>query len=461
MYKNEKALWSEKIEKFRGLNRLFTVPVLFLLLLLTAFFLIIPPCAQAKVYLDIYSPNIRKINLAVLPPRWQGNILPNKVTPSLFEKRVTHDLWITGFFNIISGKEIPAHMAAAYTFHNHIDLKKYKAFGAEFVLATTVGVNQGVMSIEYHLYDVALSKEIAGARIKGPSKTSDIVFHAFENKVIYYITGSNGLFDTKIAFISTRTGNKEVYTIDFDGRNEKRITRNGSINLDPVWSPDGTKLAFTCYLRRNPDLYMVDFKRGKIYLFSHRVGINTAPGWSPDGRYIAVTLRTSSGSEIFLLNNHGKIVRQLTKGWGDNLSAAWSPDGKKIAFVSNRTGRPQIYTMNADGSNVKRLTFRGTYNVAPVWSPRGDRIAYSGIIDGNFQICTITLDGSTIHVLTSIGSNQSPSWSPDGRYIAYSQATRRGVDIYIMNFDGNFKRRLTHGKGKNTMPFWSPHLEKP
>lgn len=419
------------------------------------------PLAQGKVYLDIFSPNIRKINIAVLPPRWEGNIIPKSITPSLFEKRVTNDLWITGFFNIISEKEIPSTMTADYVYHNHIDLEKYKTLGAEFVLATTAGVTQGVFSIEYHLFDVAMFKEIASRRLKGPAKGKDQVFHAFENKIIYYITGSDGLFDTQIAFISTQTGNKEIYKIDFDGRNRERITHNGSINLSPRWSPDGSRIAFTSYIRRNPDLYIIDFNIGKIYLFSHRVGLNAAPGWSPDGKYIALTMRTPSGSEIFLLDRKGRKVKQLTKGWGDNLSASWSPDGKKVVFVSDRTGRPQIYTMNADGSNVKRLTFRGTYNVAPVWSPRGDRIAYSGIIDGKFQICTVTLDGSTIHVLTSIGNNYTPSWSPDGRYIAYSQATRRGTDIYIMNFDGNFKRRLTEGRGKNTMPSWSPHLEKP
>jgi len=459
MYKGLKDYWSLKIKKFQRTGRsfLFTISSL----ILTLFLILSASPARAKVYLDIYSPNIRKINLAVLPPRWDGNIIPNRITPALFERRVVHDMWITGFFNIISGKEIPAPMAAAFKYHNHIDLKRYKSLGAEFVLATTAGVKQGAMSIEYHLYDVALSKEIAGARLKGSAKIPDRVVHAFENKIIYYITGSNGLFDTKIAFVSTKTGNKEIYTIDFDGRNAKRITRNGSINLSPRWSPDGTRIAFTSYIRRNPDLYIIDFRRAKIFLFSHRRGLNTAPAWSPDGRYIAVTLGTPSGSEIFLLDNRGKKIRQITKGWGDNLSASWSPDGKKIAFVSNRTGRPQIYTMNVDGTNVKRLTFRGTYNVSPAWSPRGDRIAYSGILDGKFQICTITLDGSTIHMLTSIGNNQTPSWSPDGRYIAYSQATRRGVDIYIMNFDGNFKRRLTHGGAKSTMPSWSPHLEKP
>ena len=458
MYKFHKSFWSEKIEKKRISNGLFLSVFTTIMLAVS---LMATPRAAAKVYLDIYSPNIRKINLAVLPPRWQGNVIPNKITPPLFENRVTRDLWITGFFNIISGKEIPAAMAAAYRYHNHIDLKKYKTLGAEFVLATAAGVNQGILTIEYHLFDVALSKEIAGARLKGPAKYQDRVYHAFENKIIYYITGSDGLFDTKIAYVSTKTGNKEIYTIDFDARHVRRVTHNGSINLSPRWSPDGNRIAFTCYLRRNPDLYIIDFKMGKIFLFSHQRGLNTAPAWSPDGRYLAVTMRTSSGAEIFLLDRKGRKVKQLTKGWGDNLSAAWSPDGKKIAFVSNRTGRPQIYTMNADGTNVKRLTFRGTYNVSPAWSPRGDRIAYSGIIDGKFQICTITLDGSTIHVLTSLGNNQSPNWSPDGRYIAYSQATRRGVDIFVMNFDGNFKRRLTHGGGKNTMPSWSPHLEKP
>ncbi len=420
----------------------------------------IPP-ARAKVYLDIFSPNIRKINIAVLPPRWQGNILPHSITPKLFETRVTHDLWITGFFNTISGPDIPNPLRAAYLYHNHIDLKQYKALGAEFVLATTSGVTGHIFSIEFHLYDVAMDKEISGFRLKGPVKDKDRIFHAFENKLVYFITGSNGLFDTKIAFVSTQTGNKEIYTIDFDGRNRRRITRNGSINLSPRWSPDGTKIAFTSYIRRNPDLYIIDFNRGKISLFSHRTGLNVAPAWSPDGRYIALTMGSASRSQIYLLNMQGKKVKQITKGWGDNLSGSWSPDGKKMVFVSDRTGRPQIYIMNADGTGIKRLTFRGTYNVAPVWSPRGDRIAYSGIIDGKFQICTVSLDGSTIHVLTSIGNNYQPCWSPDGRYIAYCQATRRGSDIYIMNFDGNFKRRLTRDKGKNSMPSWSPHLEKP
>ncbi len=444
----------EKINRKNKIIRNFILPLFVFFAVLA-----VSSISEAKVYLDIFSPNIRKINIAILPPRWHDNFVPKKITPFLFEKRITRDLWITGFFNVISGKEIPSPVTAAYLYHNHIDLKKYKNLGAEFVLATTVGIVQNSLSIEYHLYDVALSKEIAGARIKGSIKALDRVYHAFENKIIYHITGSDGLFDTKIAFISTLPGNKEVYTIDFDGRNLKRVTHNGSINLSPRWSPDGTKIAFTCYLRRNPDLYIIDFIRGKISLFSHRTGLNTAPAWSPDGRYLAVTMRTPSGSEIFLLDRRGRKVKQLTKGWGDNLSASWSPDGKKIAFVSNRTGHPQIYTMNVDGTNVKRLTFRGSYNVSPAWSPRGDKIAYSGILDGKFQICTISLDGNAIHVLTFVGNNQSPTWSPDGRYIAYSQATRQGVDIYIMNFDGNFKRRLTRGRGKNTMPSWSPHLE--
>ena len=388
--------------------------------------------------------------------------MPGSITPSLFETRVTHDLWITGFFNVISGQDIPPALSTAYIDHNQIDPKKYKTLGAEFVLATSVVITHGMFTVECHLFDVAMSREIANYRFKDTIPSRDLVYHAFENQLIYYITGSNGLFDTKIAFISTQTGNKEVYQIDFDGRNRHRITNNGSINLSPRWSPDGSKIAFTSYIRRNPDLYLIDFKRGKIYLFSHRTGLNAAPSWSPDGRYLALTMRTRTGrSQIFLLNQQGKVLKQVTRGWADNLSASWSPDGKKIAFVSDRTGRPQIYTMNVDGTDVQRLTFRGTYNVAPAWSPRGNRIAYSGLLDGRFQICTVSLDGSTIHVLTTIGNNYTPSWSPDGRYIAYCQSTRRGTDIYIMNFDGNFKRRLTHGKGKNTMPSWSPHLEKP
>jgi TolB protein len=445
-------------ERFSNCICLFIIPVVLLVLLYVVFS---PSSALAKVYLDIYSPNIRKIKIAVLPPRWHGNIAPKSITPEIFENRITRDLWITGYFNIISGKEIPDHLKASYLYHDQVNPVRFKRVGAEFILAVSAGISNNNLSIEYHLYDVAMNKEIAAQGLNGSLKTIDRIFHRFENKIIYYITGSDGVFDTKLAFVSTRTGNKEIYTIDFDGRHLRRVTRNGSINLSPKWSPNGQKISFTSFIRRNPDLYVIDFIRGKIRLLSHQTGLNAAPAWSPDGHHIALTMRTRTGSEIFLVNTKGKKIRRLTKSRRDDLSASWSPDGRKIAFVSNRSGRPQIYTMNADGSGVKRLTFRGTYNVSPAWSPRGDRIVYSGIIDGKFQICTVSLDGQAIHVLTSIGNNQSPSWSPDGRYIAYSQATRRGTKIYVMNFDGNFKRQVSRGGGKDSSPSWSPHLEKP
>ena len=149
----------------------------------------------------------------------------------------------------------------------------------------------------------------------------------------------------KIAFVSRRDGNAEIYVMNADGSGLRRLTRNTVGDRNPVWSPDGRRIAF------------------------------------------------ESNWQLNVMNADGSGQRRLTRNGGRNFAPAWSPDGQKIAF-ERRLGRKkygpcsgcgrastfEIWVMNADGSGQQRLTTQGAQ---PGWSPDGQKIAFMSERDGN------------------------------------------------------------------------------
>jgi TolB protein len=366
---------------------------------------------------------------------------------------IAYDMNLSGVIAAESREQTSPNSPASLSATNYLP---WASAGFDLLVRGEYSIKGDNLTIEFRLYDVLNNKMMTAKRYLGKTKDLRYFAHSFADEIMLVVTGEKGCFTTHIAYVSSQSGNKEIVIMEWDGRNQLQLTRNGSINLNPDFSPDGREIIFTSYKRGNPDLYKRALSSAVEVPLSNRKGLNITGTWSPDGTRIALTLSKDGNSEIYTLAKDGSNPNRLTVSNAIEVSPVWSPDSRRIAFVSDRLGKPQIFVMNADGSSVRRLTTAGGYNVNPRWSPKGDRIAYARMQGGGFQIFSINVDGTGDTQLTTSGSSENPAWSPDGRLIAFS-SKRGGVEaIYVMRSDGSGQTRISQGKGTATQPAWSP-----
>ncbi len=284
---------------------------------------------------------------------------------------------------------------------------------------------------------------------------------------------------SKIAFVSSRDGNPEIYVMDADGANVTRLTNNRASDGAPTWSPDGTQIAFASSRDGNRDIYIMNADGSRqVRLTTHEAN-DGQPSWSPDGSMIAFESNRSGSSQVWRANvdagNWGSNLTQLTNdhplGRVNNF-LAWSPNGLWIAFEADRDrDDPEIYLANAvDGTNQQRLTFTRALDEVPEWTPDSKQIVYSTDRDGepqngNYEIYIMNADGSDKRRLTNVpGADSNPSVSGDGTRIVFDSSRDGATEIYVMNIDGTNQVRLTTtGSGApgsqrrvfNRNPAWS------
>ena len=418
--------------------------------------LCIPSLLQAQQgYLEVTAPGNRQMQLAIAQPVSLFGGQNADIAKGISEV-FNFDLTLAGPFTVMPA---PPSESRSGIRPGEFDFAPWQAAGANLLVKSGYTLSADSLTIEFRLYDVSRGRELVAKRYSGKRADLRKMVHTFSDEIMLAVTGERGPFTGKIAFVSKATGNKEISLMDYDGHNVQRLTKNGSINLDPDFSPDGRELIYTSYKRRNPDLYRRELFSGTEARISARPGINITGAWSPDGGKIALAMSKDGNSEIYTISKDGKQLARLTNNSAIEVSPAWSPDGSRIAFVSDRLGKPQVFVMNTDGSNVRRLTTSGAYNVSPRWSPKGDRIAYCRQTSAGFQIFVINADGSNDSQLTTDGSNEHPRWSPDGRFITFS-STRSGKEaIYVMRSDGSGQTRVSRGKGADSHPVWSPRWQ--
>ena len=337
------------------------------------------------------------------------------------------------------------------------DFEQYRSLGDEIVLLGKVQPNRDRVVFEGRLYDLKGGQAILAKRYSGPLESARRIAHTFADDIVEFLVGRRGIAQTRIAFTSTRSGNKEVYVMDYDGANQRPVTAHRSTSMTPAWHPSGSYLAYTSFVGGPPGIYRAELATGRKSPLLEGENQNISPSYSPDGSRIVFSRALGANSEIFVADADGSNVRRLTHSQAIDTNPAWSPTGSEIAFTSSRAGNPHIFLMDAEGSNVRRLTFQGNYNDGASWNAEGDRIAYASRRRGGFDIAVTDVVTLETRLLTrGPGSHEEPTFSPDGRRIAFSSNRSGSKQIWMMDADGSNLRALT-GEGENQSPSWSDY----
>ncbi|MDR3553551.1 MAG: Tol-Pal system beta propeller repeat protein TolB [Syntrophobacteraceae bacterium] len=407
------------------------------------------------IYLDINNANFQKIPIAV--PDFKSMSSDQQLSHQMADL-LNNDLNISGVFRCLDPKGFPEDGQRMGLEASQINFQSWKQVGANFLARASYQVQGGSVRLDGRLFDATAGKLVGTPKSYGGDAGAwRQMVHAFANDILQMVTGQAGVFNTKVAFVQRVGGGKEIFVCDFDGYNPVQLTHDNSIDLSPVWSPDGSRIAYVSYRDGSPKIYVINVASGATHLICGYPGMNITPAWRPGGNELAVALSKGGSQDLYLVNSSGGIERKLNVGFGSSISVSpnWSPDGRKLAYVSNEAGGPQIYIYDLSSGQKKRLTYSGKYNTSPAWSPKGDWIAYCAQGGGGFDIYVIRPDGGDAHAVTHGGRNEAPRWSPDGRMIVYSS----GYAIRIMDANGTRDWQLMRSPGgAQGLPDWSPRV---
>lgn len=295
-----------------------------------------------------------------------------------------------------------------------------------------------------------------------------------------------------------------------------RLTKQESVDFNPVWSPDGRYIAFCRIQKGETGIYIIPALGGaerkvrdthweerdfyQVFFYFGRLS------WSPDGKLLAFSDRTSSNepTAIYLLSLGSLSARRLTApGFPGDYNPAFSPDGQTLAFNRGSHGITSIYTLPVAGGEERRVITGPQYGWGLAWTPdgrdivfgragwlarsgwlwkisarggeperlqfgqegtepsiRGNRLAYARQV-ANLNIWRKQLDSLDSSVpadrfLSSTTMESGPQYSPDGSRIAFESTRSGSYEVWICRSNGSNLSQLTHFNTVTGTPRWSP-----
>jgi Tol biopolymer transport system component len=262
-----------------------------------------------------------------------------------------------------------------------------------------------------------------------------------------------------VVFNSMRTGNAEIYTMDWDGQNQTRVASHPAADVDPAFSPDGRTIVFASNRTGNNDIFVVDRDGGDgVNLTAHPANEGW-PRWSPDGRQIVFHTNRDGNFEIYVMDSDGQNPTRLTNYAGIDQYPDWSPDGRQIVFRRDI----DIYVLDLRTGDIERLTNAAPLNQMAMWSPNGRQLVFMSARDGYPSVFVMDADGSNQVNLTPKATadspgewlSRAPAWSTNGRqiyFMSFRPSTGGDTEVFVMNADGSGVRRLTYMLGVDGSP---------
>jgi len=406
-----------------------------------------------------------KVRLAVPDFNAASQDPKNTELLKVFNETLWNDLDNAGIFDMVSKSFYPLGQVGAPA---DVKFESWSAPppNAAMLAFGNLGASGNGMTVQGWLYDVknVTSPQVLGKQYQdaATSEAARVTAHKFADEIIFRLGGGiAGIAESKVYFVSNRSGHKEIWAMDYDGANQHAVTHLNAISLSPRISPDGSRIAFSSLAKGAWEILMYSLDLNRLVTFPRFGGTNLSPAWSSDGIKLAFSSSRSGDPEIYTTDSSGGNLKRMTSFKGPDVSPAWNrKTGAQIAWVSGRTGLPQVYTMEADGTNVQRLTDQG-YAVSPAWSPNGQFLVVSWMrkygpgAPGAQDIYIMDIASKQWVQLTHDGGrNDFPYWSPDGRHIIFQSSRAGSLQIWAMLADGTNQKQLTFA-GANTQPNWS------
>jgi TolB protein len=260
---------------------------------------------------------------------------------------------------------------------------------------------------------------------------------------------------TKIAWLSSPSGVAELYVMDVDGASPLNLSSQGEGALlarDPTWSTNG-RLAFMSERDGQQDIYVVSADGSGFAAISHNGGASK-PTWAPGADDIAYQRIVEGNNDIYRAGGTGGggITTRLTNQPDFDGVPKWSPEGSTIAYVSEQPSYREIWSMTVTGASEAVLVpATPTHILDFEWSVDGEQIVF----EWSGEIEVVDADGSNRINLTDDGySDNDPSWSPDGDHIVFMSTRDGNEEIYAMMSNGLEITNVSNDAGEDSDPSW-------
>mgnify|MGYP003312977756 FL=1 len=340
----------------------------------------------------------------------------------LMHEVIANDLSRSGLFSPIDISGV-----SQYPYDERdVNFSNWSALQSQFILLgklrkTAVGRNNLQVEVIWSLVDIYKEKTIMTISLKGPAKQYRLIAHRIADIVYEKLTGSEGIFQTNIAFVKKFNPKQYSHFIsDYDGYNPKAILNSKHPIISPRWSPDGKKIAYVSFEKKKPVIYIQNIETGKRTLLANFRGNNSAPAWSPDSRKLAIVLTYSLNSQIYVIKADGSDIKQIMRTRSINTEPTWAPNGKELYFSSDRGGSAQIYKVDMATNEVERVTFEGKNNLSPSLSPDGKLLLFLNQEDRKYRVAVQNLLSNQVLKLTSGPDDESPIFSPNGHMVLFT-----------------------------------------
>lgn len=257
------------------------------------------------------------------------------------------------------------------------------------------------------------------------------------DQIVEWLFGTPGFFDSRLAFVSDRSGDLEIYLSDLLFERPQQLTRDRSECVAPALAPDGSAVLYTSYFRNGfPDIYRIDLQTYQRTVFAAFKGVNTGAAFDPSGSRVALILSGEGNAELFVTLDGSQDFRRLTRNRGLEADPAWSPDGRQIAFTSDAAGRPQIFTILAEGGEARRLrTGLSATSAEPAWNPRDDRqVVFSVLQGGVYQLALYDArEGRSVLLTQGAADSIEAHWLRDGRHLIFTRRVPNRSQLMLLD----------------------------